>query len=114
MKDEHKLGAAKGGCLNAFLSAGFGIWLGIALVFIGSVCCLTVIGAIVGIPLILAGLSVPVLSFFLGGAVGVGLNATEKDKERLNSVGHLPDWIPLALLIGCLVFLGWLAWTLRT
>lgn len=58
------VGSAAGGCLGL----SFGIWL----ILIGALLTLTGIGAIIGLPLIIAGLLLPFFTAAGGGAMGKG------------------------------------------
>lgn len=65
---EGSLGEALGGGIVGAVGGGCIGWvIGVVLVVLGGLACLTVIGAILGVPMILLGVSLP---FFLGGAGG--------------------------------------------
>lgn len=102
--------SGKRAALGAAGGFGIGIWVGSIMAILGLLACLTGVGLVIGIPLILAGAVMPVLL----GARGAGDNLSPEELEALNQKSaRFSNVGGLVCLVVVLVGLGWLAWVVN-
>lgn len=100
----------KRAAMGAAAGFGIGLWVGAAMCAVGFLACLTGVGVVVGLPLILAGVALPIFA----GAQGAGRDLSPEELESLNRgssrVANVGGFVCLLVV---LVGLGWLAWVVN-